>query len=151
MSGLGQYASFLDEPIFYINEDDYTSGFVKDSTVSKDRQTEISIKFETFMAHEIVHLLRYAYGAVDREGMLGDNYARARKVEEAWAIYVQNQVIKELNDAVNANIPYRYDGSSMIPIPDSSDYGNGSYGAFPNRDVEIPDATDIEEILKKKV
>ena len=95
-------------------------------------------------------MLRYAYGSADIQE-ISTNNKEAIAIEEAWAIYVQNQVIKELNDAVNANIPYRYDGSSMIPIPDSTDYGNGSYGSFPNRDVEIPDATDIEEILKKKM
>ena len=134
---------------FYINKDNYIDGFVTGSSIGKNK-TQLSVKFETFLPHEIIHLLRYAYGSADIQE-ISTNNKEAIAIEEAWAIYVQNQVIKELNDAVNANIPYRYDGSSMIPIPDSTDYGNGSYGSFPNRDVEIPDATDIEEILKKKV
>lgn len=97
---------------------------------------------QTFIPHEIIHLLRFISGSV-----------RTDAEEEAWAVYVQNQVIYELNQSRGLNIPYRLDGSSKLSLPEGEGSGNDSYGELPNNYlyIEMPDADNIDQILKMTI
>ena len=95
-----------------------------------EEQEKMSI--ETNFIHELTHVIQANLGITrgTNNRVFGRSYNS--KLSEAWAIMVQNQVIYELNQTKYINNPlgYRYDGSTLVMIPESEVYGNGWYGEF---------------------